>query len=174
MPITTDFWAATAQIIPTLLIAFAVAEKSAKLTRAPREGRRIVTAVMLQLSLALAAVAEFLALGGLLGIGGPGTARVVIIAIGVVSSWTIFVVAMWAALKFVPEQAESEAAMDRLEAKLDRELAETATRSAEIWTGIKYTAVLIAEFLSLTGQLLLGILVWLAPTGASIWLACSI
>lgn len=103
MPITTEFWATTAQVIPALLLAFVVSRVPQKLKKKSPTPTWVALSTLTLISIALGTAAEVLALGGLLGEGGRGTARLVIIAIGVLSFWVVFTVCAWQALQFTPE-----------------------------------------------------------------------
>ena len=118
MPITTEFWATTAQVIPALLLAVVLAERSDRpkaaepsAEPAPPKSLSVVFSLAMLVSIALGVSAEFLALGGLLGGGGRGTARVVIIAIGVLAFWVVAVAAVRRGGRFFPAE---EDALDRL------------------------------------------------------------
>lgn len=144
MPITTEFWATTAQVIPALLLAFVVTHHPKELKKAPLEPFRIVFSAGVLVSLALGVAAEFLALDGLLGGGGPATARIVIIAIGVLAFWVVLFVALWAGVRFVPE---GDDALDHL--------------------GLGRAAAVLAV---VAGQVLFAIVVAILPLAAAIWL----
>ncbi|WP_410661433.1 hypothetical protein [Amycolatopsis sp. lyj-112] len=144
MPITTEFWATTAQVIPALLLAFVLTQRPAE-RKEDREkvkpgAFRLIYSMIVLLSLALGVAAEFLALDGLLGGGGRGTARVVILAIGVLAFWAVLAVAIWSGTRFFPETDED---MDRLRLRVGA---------------------------LLTGQLLFAVVVALLPLAAAIWL----
>lgn len=145
MPITTEFWATTAQVIPALLLAFVLtqrpAERKAERERVPPKLGRLAYSTGVLVSIALGVAAEFLALAGLLGEGGRGTARIVIVAIGVLAFWTVLAVALWSSLRFWPD---ADADADQMSLRLGAVLA---------------------------GHLLFAIVVAMLPLAASIWLA---
>jgi hypothetical protein len=149
VPITTEFWATTAQVIPALLLAFVLSqrpeERKEDRKKVPPTPFRLSYSTVVLVSIALGVAAEFLALDGLLGGGGRGTARVVIIAIGVLAFWTVLAVALWAGVKFFPEEDD---ALDQMS------LGRAATVLAVI-----------------TGNLLFAIVVAMLPLAAAIWLA---
>ncbi|MEV6911883.1 hypothetical protein [Amycolatopsis sp. NPDC051071] len=142
MQISTEFWATTAQVIPALLLAFVLTQRPEQDRKkvSPRPFRMIYSAIVL-LSIALGVTAEFLALDGLLGGGGRGTARVVILAIGVLAFWAVLAVAVWSGVRFFPDD---DAGMDGLR--------------------LHVGAVLI-------GQLVFSLVVAVLPLAAAIWLA---
>ncbi len=142
MQISTEFWATTAQVIPALLLAFVLTQRPEQDRKkvSPKPFRLIYSAIVL-LSIALGVTAEFLALDGLLGGGGRGTARVVILAIGVLAFWAVLAVAIWSGVRFFPED---DAGMDGLR--------------------LPVGAVLV-------GQLVFSLAVAVLPLAAAIWLA---
>jgi hypothetical protein len=145
VPITTEFWATTAQVIPALLLAFVLTQRPAERRedreKVPLKPARLSYSTVVLVTIAVGVSAEFLALDGLLGGGGRGTARVVVIAIGVLAFWAVLAVALWSGLKFFPEQ---DADMDRMSLRLG--------------------AVLV-------GHLLFALVVATLPLAVSIWLA---
>jgi hypothetical protein len=118
VPITTEFWATTAQVIPALLLAVVLAERADRPKPAeppseppPPKSLSFLFSLAMLVSIALGVSAEFLALDGLLGGGGRGTARVVIVAIGVLAFWVVAVAAVRRSGRFFPAE---EDALDRL------------------------------------------------------------
>ena len=90
MTITTDFWATTAQIIPALLLAIVVqyrfgGDKPSDQHVAMAAWSRII----FMATIGLGVLGEFFALNGLLSGGGRGTARLTVLAIGLLSHLTI-------------------------------------------------------------------------------------
>jgi hypothetical protein len=86
--ITTDFWATTAQIIPALVLAIVVWDQSfGERDDSPRTYDIAGEWVRLFyiLSIGLGVLGEFVALNGLLGGGSRWAARLVVIAIGLLS-----------------------------------------------------------------------------------------
>lgn len=148
MSITPDFWATTAQVIPTLLLAYVVTQRPDNLKKVPFKPFRVIYSTMVLMSIALGVTAEFLTLNGLLGDGGRGAARVVIIAIGVLSFWVVMGVTLWAGMRFIPEEDD---ALDRMS------------------IGRAATALAV-----LTGTLLFAVIVAMLPLIGAIWLAVRI
>ncbi|MDQ7807905.1 hypothetical protein Q5425_29565 [Amycolatopsis sp. A133] len=156
MLITNEFWATTAQVIPALLLAVVLAERTDRPKRAepspgspPPKSLSVVFSTAMLVSIALGVSAEFLALDGLLGGGGRGSARVVVIAIGVLAFWVVAVAAMRRGGRFFPE--EDDDALDRL--PLGRSLAVTTVA---------------------VGHFLIAFAVAVLPLAAAIWLAVRI
>ncbi|WP_410643435.1 hypothetical protein [Amycolatopsis sp. lyj-346] len=159
MPITTEFWATTAQVIPALLLAVVLAERSDRpkpaepaepaseppSEPAPPKALRVVFSLAMLVSIALGVSAEFLALDGLLGGGSRGTARVVILAIGVLAFWVVAVGAMRRGGRFFPADDD---ALDRV----------SAGRAVAV------TTVAVGHFL-------FAFAVAVLPLAAAIWLA---
>jgi hypothetical protein len=86
--ITSDFWATTAQIIPALLLAIVVQERSGNGDGKPRERPDVLAAwsrLIYMATIGLGVLGEFVALNGLLTGGGRGTARLTVLAIGLLS-----------------------------------------------------------------------------------------
>lgn len=85
MPVSADFWSTTAQVIPALLLTYVVEREYTKPSEsAPRSiGTLFVAATM-----GLGLLGEFLALRGLLSDGGTWSARLVVLAIGLLC-WLI-------------------------------------------------------------------------------------
>jgi hypothetical protein len=112
VPITAEFWATTAQVIPTLLLTFVLAQRSGKPTHEESKQEepkpeplslrsvRLAFTLAAQVSIALGVAAEFLALDGLVGGADPGAARVVVVAIGVLASWVITAAVLRMSAKF--------------------------------------------------------------------------
>ena len=157
VPITTEFWATTAQVIPALLLAVVLAERADRPKPAepsseppPPKPLRFLFSLAMLVSIALGVSAEFLALDGLLGGGGRGTARVVIIAIGVLAFWVVAVVAMRRAGRFLPELDEDD--------PLD-----------ELPTGRALAVAAVAM-----GHFLVGFAVAFLPLAAAVWLAIRV
>lgn len=110
MPISTEFWATTAQVIPALMLAFVLTQRPAERKEdrrkvTPRPARLTYSTVVL-VSLALGITAEFLALDGLLGGGSLATARIVVVAIGVLAFWAVLAVALWSSIRFFPDDSD--------------------------------------------------------------------
>lgn len=77
-----DFWATTAQVIPTLLLAYVLEERY---TTPSRSAPRPVATLFVVAMIATGLTGEFLALRGLLGDGGSWSARFVVGATGALS-----------------------------------------------------------------------------------------
>ncbi len=150
VPITSDFWATTAQVIPALLLAFVLTQRPERREDrkyVPLKPFRIAYSAGVLLSIALGVAAEFLALDGLLGGGGRGTARLVVLAIGVLAFWAVLAVALWSGMRFMPE-TDAPDVVDEL--PLGRALGKLAV---------------------LSGTLLSAVVVAVLPLAAAIWLA---
>jgi hypothetical protein len=98
-------------------------------------------------ALGLGTTAEFLALAGLLGDGGRNTARIVIIAIGLLAFCAMVVLATWMGARFFPEDDGK------------RDIDEAPIRFIEVAVG---------------GHALVAVVVAFMPLAAAIWLAIQL
>jgi hypothetical protein len=80
--VSPDFWATTAQVIPALLLAYVLEDRY---TTPSESAPRSVATLFVAPTIGLGLTGEFLALRGLLGDGGPWSARLIIGAIGLLS-----------------------------------------------------------------------------------------